>query len=332
MKAIGYHRPLPLENPESLLSLEVPEPEAGPNDLVVDVHAVSVNPVDYKVRKSRPGSPTHPVVLGWDAAGTVRFVGSAVKDFTAGDRVYYAGDLNRAGSNAERQAVDARLVAKMPKKLSFAEAAALPLTSLTAYEGLFEKLKVPKDSVTDVLVIGGAGGVGSIAVQLLKTLTTARVWATAGRPESRAWLENLGIAGIVGRAKPLSEETKIVGAEGYDSVFVTTQTAQYLPELPKVVKPFGSIVLIDEPGPFDFAPFKPKSIGIHWELMFTKSLFGYRMESQGAILKEVAALVDQGKVKTTAGTVLKGFTVENFRKAHATLEAGTAVGKIVIER
>jgi NADPH2:quinone reductase len=324
MKAVGYYED------GKLVDVEVPAPEKGPTDLLVEVKAVSVNPVDYKVRRSRKAEGGRPVILGWDAAGVVREVGAGVTGFKPGDEVFYAGALLRPGSNAELQAVDFRIVGHKPRKVSFAEAASLPLTSLTAWEGLFEQLAFPEKGKQKILFIGGAGGVGSIGIQLVKTLTDGKVYATSGREDSRRWLEQLGVDGIVDRKRPLAESAKALGIEGFDAVFSTTHTNEYFAQLADVVRPFGSIVAIDEPGALPFDLLKPRSLKFAWELMFTKSLFGYRMETQGKILDRIAALVDEGKLRTTANVVHEGLRAEVFRTAHAVLEDHTAVGKIVV--
>jgi len=323
MRAIGYFEAHPIDDPRLELVV-VPRPVARPADLIVRPRAIGMNPVDTKIRRSRSGArPDAPVVLGWDAAGEVVEVGRDVESFRVGDRVFYAGDVTRPGTNAELQAVDHRLVARMPESLDFADAAALPLTALTAWEMLFEKLGITNEAPRDVLVIGGAGGVGAMAIQLLRALTPARVHATAGRPESQALVASLG-ATVVDRHAGLG------AADSYDLVFATTHTDQYWSELPRVLRPFGAVGLIDDPGPLDIMPFKGKALSIHWELMFTKSRFGVRPESQGQILSKLARLVDAERVRTTARDVRDGITVPNLVAAHATLEAGAAVGKIVL--
>lgn len=326
MKAIGYFDAHALADAK-LEVLDLPRPLPGPRDLLVEIAAVSVNPVDTKIRKSRSGQrPDAPVVLGWDAVGVVVEMGAEVSGFAVGDRVYYAGDITRPGSNAELQCVDHRIAAKAPTTLDDAAAAALPLTALTAWEALFEQLLVPRDRVTDVLVVGGAGGVASIAVQLLRALTPANVVATAGRPESRAWLASIGVEHTVDRDGPLGADS------AYDSVFSTTGSGQHWAKYPKILKPFGDLCVIDDPGELAISAFKLKAQSIHWELMFTKSRFDVDAASQGRILSEVAALIDAGELRTTVGTTLSGMTVDNLVQAHALLESGTAVGKVVITR
>lgn len=305
---------------------EVAEPTAGPLDLLVRVKAFSFNPVDYKIRQSRDATDA-PVILGWDAAGVVETVGSEISGFSVGDEVYYAGDLTRPGSYAELQAVDHRLVALKPRSLSFADAAALPLTSLTAYEALLER-GIGYTSDSKVLIVGGAGGVGSIAIQLVKALTPAKVIATATRPETIDWVKQMGADHVISRE--LQKELGQLGIGGLDAIFSTTHTAEYLQVVPELLRPFGHLAVIDDPPSLDILPFKRKAVSVHWEFMFAKSMFGYKQETQGAILRQVAELVDAGKVKTTRSQTLSA-TEQNVRSAHETLERGSAIGKMVME-
>lgn len=329
MKALTYRTAHTLD--EFNLTLEeVPTPILKEYDLLVEVKAFSINPVDYKVRSSRTSEQGSPVILGWDAAGTVKAIGSKVQNFKLGDKVYYSGELTRDGSYAEMQAIDSRLVGHMPNSLSFTDAAALPLTTITAYEALFEKnLSLGGDS--NVLIIGGAGGVGSIAIQLLKAKTQARVIATAGREETKAWVTKMGADITVDHSKNLSEELKQKGIETVDVVFGTTHSDKYLGIIPSLLRSFGHFILIDDPKTLDIVPFKRKALSVHWEFMFSKSLHGYKMESQGNILSEVARLVDEGKIKSTVTKVLKGLTPQNLKEAHSIVERGSSIGKIVVE-
>ncbi len=329
MKALAYTKAHPLSE-FSIAEVELPEPKVEPKDLLVSIKAISTNPVDFKIRKSRSAADGVPVVLGWDAAGTVTKVGTDTSGFAVGDEVYYSGELLRAGAYAELQAIDSRLVAKKPKKLFFPEAAALPLTSVTAWEALFEK-GITYNEGTSVLVIGGAGGVGSIATQLLRSETKARVIATASRPETIRWCELMGANDVIDHTKDLAGELKRIDCENVDVVFSTTHTDRYLETLSAILRPFGHFVLIDDPKSLDIVSLKRKSISTHWELMFTKSLHRYRMETQGEILQRIATLVDEGHLKTTANLVLQGLTPENIRRAHTLGEEGKAIGKIVIE-
>lgn len=331
MKAIGYIQPTEANFSAGLQVFELPAPAIGPLDLLVKIKAVSVNPVDYKVRSSRAGSRDMPVILGWDAAGVVVAIGDDVRGFRVGDEVFYAGDLTRQGSNAELQAVDHRLVSNKPKGLTFAEAAALPLTSLTAYEMLFEQLRVPKNEPFDLLVIGGAGGVGSIAIQLIKALTQeGRVFATSGSDASNNWLRDIGVSGVIDRRQPLAKGMEAFGLKEFDYIFSTTHTLDYITQLPDILRPFGGFGLIDDPQTLDIVPFKRKAALIAWEFMFAKSMFGFHPETQGKILGIVADLIDRKKIKSTANTTLKGLTAENVQEAHRRLASHTSIGKIVI--
>lgn len=330
MKAIGYYEPQAISLPNALLNLEVPEPVVLNDDLLIEVKAVSVNPIDYKVRKSRKGNPNHPVILGWDAAGIVIKKGNAVTDFEIGDEVFYAGDFFRMGSNAQFQAVDHRIVGKKPKNLTFSAAAALPLTSLTAYEALFEKLHVPTDRDCNVLIIGGAGGVGSITIQLLKQLTQTTVYATYGRAASLEWLQSLHVDGLIDRHLSLKDHYENGSLPELEFIFSTTHTDQYLPELPDIIAPFGQLCIIDSPQKLDINPFKSKAASVHWEAMFAKSMYKYNMESQGTILNKIAKLVEEGKIHSTIHTTMHGLNVENFVTAHKILESSESIGKISI--
>lgn len=310
---------------------ELPRPLLKATDVLVRVRAIAVNPVDFKIRQGRSGTEANPVILGWDASGVIEEIGTEVKGFKAGDEVYYAGDLSRAGSYAELQAVDYRLVGNKPKTLSFAEAAGLPLTTLTAWEALFDRPHVTFDANTQVLIIGGAGGVGSLAIQLLKSKTSAKVIATASRPESIAWVKKMGADHVIDHSKDLREGFKAEGIKEVDLVFGTTHSDLYLKTIPDLLRPFGHFVLIDDPESLDIVSFKRKALSVHWQLMFTKSLSNYRLESQGQILNEMAKLIDSGKVKTTVNTLIKGMTAASIREAHKIQESGKALGKTVIE-
>jgi NADPH:quinone reductase len=329
MKALGYFEPNNLES-FALKEHEVGESELRPTDVLVRIHAISVNPVDYKVRQSRKAAGGRPVILGWDASGIVERVGSETAGFKPGDAVYYAGDLTRDGSYAELQAVDYRLVAPKPSNVTFAAAAALPLTSLTAWEALFERGFKFTDK-TAVLVIGGAGGVGSSAIQLLKAKTGARVIATASRPETVEWVRKMGADEVIDHRRPLGEQLRNIGFPLVDIIFGTTHTESYLKTIPELLRPFGSLCLIDDPEVLDIAAFKSRALSVHWEFMFAKSMFSYELASQGDILRQVAGLVEQGRLVPAINTVLKGFTAENLRRAHQGLEEAKSIGKTVIE-
>ncbi|KYG62390.1 hypothetical protein AZI86_16270 [Bdellovibrio bacteriovorus] len=327
MKALGYKKAHTLADFE-ISEIQIPVPKLKPHDVLVKVKALAINPVDIKIRQNRNASGEY-VILGWDAAGVIEDLGTDVHGFAKGDEVYYAGDLNRDGSYAEFQAVDHRIIAKKPHSLSFIESAALPLTSLTAWEALLER-RFEYTPETKVLVIGGAGGVGSIAVQLLKSETKAKVIATASRPETKAWCEKWGADHVIDHRQNLATELAKLDIKYVDIIFGTTHSADYLTQIPGILKPFGHFVLIDDPKVLDIAAFKSKSLSVHWEFMFAKSSHGYKMETQGHILKTVAHLVDSRKIQSTGNTVLKGLTPGHIRQAHQMIENGTSIGKIVI--
>lgn len=333
MKAIAYQQNLPVEDENSLQDIELTQPVAAGHDILVEVKAVSVNPVDYKIRASTPAPEGEWKVIGWDATGIVKAVGDKVTLFQPGDQVWYAGDLTRSGSNAEMQLVDERIVGTMPTSLSFSDAAALPLTSLTAWEMLFDRLEVTKnDSAKSILVIGAAGGVGSIMVQLLKQLTDLTIIASASRPETISWLQDLGADHIVNHRNKLSDEFAEQNLGQVDYVVSLNNTDSHLVEIEKVLKPQGKFGLIDDPAVLDIMPFKAKAISVHWELMFTRSLFQTPdMQAQHDLLNEVGKLIDAGKIKTTLGENFGTINAENLRKAHQFLETGKAKGKIVLE-
>ena len=318
MKAIGYQKSLPIENELSLQDIELETPTAHGHDILVEVKAVSVNPVDFKIRQAMPAAEGEYKVIGWDATGVVKSVGENVSLFKPGDKVWYAGDITRSGSNAQFQLVDERIVGHMPSSLSYGEAAALPLTSITAWELLFDRLNVAKnDDSKSILVIGAAGGVGSIMVQLLKQRTKLNIIASASRAETISWLEDLGADTIVNHRNPLSEEFAAKKLSEVDYVVSLNNTEQHLPEIEKVVKPQGQFALIDDPETLNIVPFKNKSVSVHWELMFTRSLFKTDdMQEQHVILNNVATMIDQGLIKTTVGEHLGKINAANLRKAH----------------
>lgn len=326
MKAFAYQEAHSLEN-FSIELAEVPEPIVGPLDLLVSVKAFSFNPVDCKIRQSRNGDDGQSVILGWDAAGIVEAMGAGVSGFAVGDEVYYAGDRLRPGSYAELQAVDHRLVARKPASLDFAQAAALPLTALTAFEGLDRGIVDSDDS--HVLIIGGAGGVGSMAIQLLKAMNSrTKVIATATRPETIEFAQRMGADYVIGR--DLEKELKRIEMPSLDAIFSTTHTQDYLSIIPDLLRPFGHLIVIDDPSPFDIRHFKTKALSVHWEFMFAKSIYGHAVDSQGGILRNIAALVDAGVIKTTC-TSRSVANIESLHAAHVALENGTSVGKMVME-
>ena len=328
MKAVGYQQSLPITDPNSLMDIELPKPQPQGQDLLVKVEAVSVNPVDTKVRKGvSPDSGFK--VLGWDATGVVEQVGDQVTLFKPGDRVWYAGAIDRPGTNAEYHLVDQRIVGRMPTSLDFTQAAALPLTALTAWELLFDRFALNTKHQGSLLVMGGAGGVGSILIQLAKKLTSLKVIATASRPESQQWVKQLGANEVVDHSQPLAEQLAKIGDINW--VASLTQTQQYLDIYPEIMAAQGKLAVIDDPGQLDIMAFKRKSISVHWELMFTRSLYQTQdMIEQHHILNQVADLVDEGTLKTTHGESLGAINADNLRKAHEILEAGTAVGKLVL--
>jgi len=335
MRAIGYTTSLPIDDPQSLVDLDLPKPEATGRDLLVEVMAVSVNPVDTKIRQRRADPDGAPQVLGWDAAGTVVAVGDAVTGFAVGDAVFYAGAIDRPGTNAEYHLVDDRIVGHKPKSLDWAQAAALPLTSITAWETLFDRLDVRKPvpgAANAILIIGGAGGVGSIAIQLARQLTDLTVIATASRDETRGWVEDLGAHHVIDHRKPLADQIEALGLGAPSFVFSTTHTDEHVAEIATLIAPQGRLALIDDPETLDISPLKQKSISVHWELMYTRSLFQTAdMAEQGRILDEVARLVDAGTVRTTLAENFGRIDAANLRNAHARIESHTAKGKIVLE-
>ncbi|MDP2524489.1 zinc-binding alcohol dehydrogenase family protein [Maribacter dokdonensis] len=333
MKAIGYKKNLPATDVNSLQDIEIDMPKATGKDILVEVKAISVNPVDYKIRANRPAPDGKWSVIGWDATGVVKEVGEDVSLFKVGDEVWYAGDLNRQGSNAQYQLVDERIVGKKPASLSFAEAAALPLTTLTAYEMLFHRLEVSKDDANkSILVIGAAGGVGSILVQLAKKLTKLNIIGTASREETTSWLKELGADTVINHRNKLSDEFEKHQLSAPEYVVSLNATEHHVDEIAKLIKPQGKFGFIDDPKSLNVMPFKGKAVSTHIELMFTRSMFQTDdMIEQHNILNEVSELIDNGTVRTTLGENFGTINAENLRKAHAFLETGKAKGKIVIE-
>lgn len=336
MKAVGLHRYLPIDDPESLLDLEVGKPVTTGRDLLVSVKAIAVNPVDCKVRSPKDKIEGVPRILGWDVAGIVSEVGKDVSFFKAGDEVYYSGSMTRPGGNSEFHLVDERIVGRKPVTLSYAEAAAMPLTTITAYEGLFSRLGISlnsdENSDKSILIIGGAGGVGSIAIQLAK-LAGLRVVATASRPDSASWVKELGADQVVDHTQDIPAQLKESGKAEVEYIFNVNNTALYWKTMSEVIAPQGKICLIVESDQeLNFNLFKNKSVTIAWELMFTRSTYQtVDMVEQHRLLNEVSGWVDAGRIRTTLGTTLTPINAENLRKAHAQLESGMAIGKIVIE-
>ena len=330
MNAVVWRAPASTGATGAFVDEQLPKPEASaPHDLLVEVKAVAVNPVDMKVaRGTAPGAADR--VLGWDAAGVVRAVGPEATLFQPGDAVFYAGALNRPGSFEQYQLVDERLVGHMPASLSFAQAAALPLTSLTAWECLFDKLALTQSTTGTLLVLGGAGGVGSMVVQLAKGLTRLKVIATASRPESKQWALRLGADATVDyTAADYAEQILAAAPGGVDYTF-TSQSKGCIPLLKQVMRPFGQIVAIDDEPDLDIYALKDKALTWHWELMFTKSLYGYHLGSQGEILNRVAKLIDDGEIISTVSKTYSPINADQISAAEAELGAGHATGKIVV--
>lgn len=332
MRAVALWKYLPIEHPESLVDVELPAPTPGPRDLRVQVKAIAVNPVDVKQRAPKDKVESAPRVLGWDVAGVVESVGAEVKRFQVGDEVFYAGSIVRPGCASELHLVDERIVGKKPKSLSFAQAAALPLTSLTAWELLFERLEVAREAPDVLLVVGAAGGVGSILVQLARKRTALTVVGTASRPQTVQWVKDLGAHHVIDHGLPLATQLKALFPQGARYAVGLTQTDRHFPDLAELMAPEGKLGLIDDPKqPLDVMLLKRKSVSLHWELMFTRSLYETKtLEQQGRILDEVSALVDQGVLRTTLNEDLGPISAANLKRAHALLETGHARGKLVL--
>ncbi len=336
MKAIGLYQYLPISDENSLEDLELDYPKAQGRDILVEVQAISVNPVDTKVRapKDKVEVETEPKVLGWDAAGVVVEVGDRVTRFKPGDEVFYAGDITRPGSNSQFHLVDERIVGNKPSSLDFAQAAALPLTSITAWEALFDRLKVSEtgdDAGKSILIIGGAGGVGSIAIQLAKQVAKLEVIATASRPESITWCAELG-ADAIANHHDLTHELNRLGHPTVDYIFCCNNTDMHWPSMTQAIKPQGTICsIVENKNPLDLAPLKSKSAGFIWEFMFTRSMHQTEdMAQQGILLNTVALLVNAGTIETTCKEVVKPINATNLRAVHGRIEQGTSIGKIVL--
>ena len=333
MKAITFtQHALPIDHPQALIDISLSVPKPGPRDLLVEVRAVSVNPVDTKVRA---GTFTkEPKILGWDATGIVREVGSEVTLFQPGDEVFYAGSITRTGSYSEFHLVDERIVGHKPRTLSAADAAALPLTSITAWELLFDRLGVAEGAGEGkyLLITGAAGGVGSMLVQLARQLTRLTVIGTASRQETADWVRQLGAHHVIDHSQPLLAQLQALDVPEIDYVASLTHTEQHFAQLIDVLKPQGRLGVIDDPDSLDVMPLKRKSLSLHWELMFTRSLYETPdMINQHHLLNRVSALIDQGVLQTTVGEHFGAINAANMRRAHALVESGKAWGKIVLE-
>jgi zinc-binding alcohol dehydrogenase family protein len=335
MKAIGYIQSLPPSDPMCLFGFDPPKPTPGAHDLLVAVHAVSVNPIDTKVRMRAQGTPEQPKVLGFDCSGVVESVGHEVTLFKPGDEVFYAGTILRPGTNSEFHVVDERLVGHKPRTLSFAEAAALPLTSVTAWELLFDRLRIPlgkPQRAGNLLVIGASGGVGSILLQLARRLTGLNVIGTASRPETMQWVVKHGAHHAVDHSKKLSEEVRKLGIQNVEYIIGLTHTDDHFDEIVELIAPQGAFALIDDPSLIDVRKFKAKAASLHWESMFTRSSFHTAdMIEQHRILDQLSALVDEGLIRTTLAASAGRINAEHLRQAHATIESGKSIGKIVLE-
>lgn len=335
MKAVGYQNPGNIDREDALVDIELDKPVAKGRDLLVAVEAISVNPVDTKVRHSAAPEAGQWKVLGWDVAGRVVEVGEQVSRFKPGDAVFYAGSIVRPGANSEFHLVDERIVGHKPKRLSNAEAAALPLTAITAWEMLFHRLDINKPvpgAANAVLIIGGAGGVGSIAIQLVRALTNVMVIATASRPETREWVEELGAHHVIDHSKPMADQIAALGIGAPAFVFSTTQTDRHFDDIVALIAPQGRFGLIDDPPSLDVMKFKRKAVSTHWELMFTRAIFETPdMGEQGKLLDSVAALVEDGDITTTVTEILEPINAANLKQAHAQIESGKTKGKIVLE-
>ena len=334
MRAIGYQTPQPIEAATALVDFDLPRPEPTGRDILVAVEAISVNPVDTKIRASAKPADGDWKVLGWDAAGTVTAVGPDATLFKPGDAIFYAGAINRSGTNAEFHLVDERIVGKKPTSLDFPAAAALPLTSITAWEMLFDRLDVTRPvpgAANAIVIIGGAGGVGSIAIQIARALTHLTVIATASRPETQDWVKALGAHHVIDHRKPLAAQVEALGLGQPAFVFSTTNTGDHLGEIVELIAPQGRFGLIDDPKELNALPLKRKSISLHWELMFTRSLFATAdIEKQHDLLNRISDLVDAGKIKSTLNENFGAINAANLKRAHALIESGKAKGKIVL--
>ncbi|QZI69983.1 zinc-binding alcohol dehydrogenase family protein [Pseudomonas protegens] len=336
MKAIAYLKGSSLSAPQALYELDRDEPSLEPHDLLVAVEAVSVNPLDTKVRAGKVAVPDDVRTLGWDASGVVRAVGSAVTLFAPGDAVYYAGTFTREGANAELHRVDERLVGHKPKRLSFAQAAAMPLTALTAWQLLFERLgRVPGELSRQgtLLIVGGAGGVGSVLIQLARQMTGMTVIATASRPDSRQWCLDLGAHRVLDHSRSLVPQVAALDLPPPSHIAALTHTARHYAELSEIIAPHGHFALIDDHDFFDALPLKAKSVSLHWEMVFTRALFQTPdMIEQHHILNRLGQLLDQGVIRSTLNEVIHPFSADSLRRAHARVEQGGLLGKVVVAR
>lgn len=333
MKAVALTQYLPIDNPKAFFDVELPKPIPSKRDLLVAVQAVSINPVDTKIRSPKDKVESVPRVLGWDASGVVVSVGPEVTLFKEGDEVYYAGDITRSGSNAEFQLVDERIVGYKPKALSFAEAAALPLTTITAYEAFFDRLRISRDGISkgqSILIIGAGGGVGSIGIQLAK-IAGLVVIATASRPETENWVKDLGADHVINYRSSIVAQVHALGFKCLDYIAIFNDMNHWDAAV-ELIRPQGGIVAIDETDkPMPMAGMKMKAASLHWEFMFARPMHQTSdMIEQHALLNYVAQQIDAGRIRTTLSKVLHPINAENIRAAHALIETGTVKGKIVV--
>lgn len=334
MRAVAFKKPGPIDREDALVDVDLPDPEPGEDDLLVRVRAVSVNPVDVKVRAGMRPATGDWRVLGFDAAGEVVATGANVTGFAPGDHVWYAGQIDRPGSNAELQCVDHRIAARKPATLGWAEAAAMPLTTITAWEALFDKLEVTRDvpgSARAVMIVNGAGGVGSMAIQLLRARTDLTVIASASRDETVAWVKELGAHHVVTHREAMAPQVEALALGRPGHVFSTTHTDEHLKDIVELIAPQGRLALIDDPKMLDATALKGKALSLHWELMFTRPLFKTAdMAEQGKLLAEVARMVDAGEVRSTLTETFGTIDAANLKRAHALIESGRARGKVVL--
>jgi zinc-binding alcohol dehydrogenase family protein len=339
MKAIGYRKPQDIDKDEALIEIDQPRPQPVGRDLLVKIAAVSVNPVDTKIRANVNPQQGQVKVLGWDAVGEVVGVGDEAELYQVGDRVYYAGDLTRPGTNAEYHLVDERIVGKKPYSISDAEAAAIPLTAITAWELLFDRLNIERvanpqtSDRTRLLIVGAAGGVGSILTQLAAKLTDATVIGTASRPESQDWVKKLGADYVIDHRKQITDELKRIGVDSVTHVISLNHTEDHFDQLAEALAPQGKFALIDDPqSPLDIMKLKMKSISLHWEFMFTRSMFTTGdMKQQHDLLNTLSELIDEGVITTTLGENYGAINTVNLKRAHADIESGKTIGKVVLE-
>lgn len=335
MKAVGYSKAGPVSGERALEDIDIPAAVPKGRDIRVAVRAVSVNPVDTKIRRGVSPPAGEHRILGWDAAGVVESVGPEARLFKPGDEVFYAGAIDRPGSNSELHVVDERIVGRKPRSLGFAESAALPLTAITAWEAIFDRLKVsdptPAGAKT-ILVIGGAGGVGSVAIQILRQLTDLTIIASASRPETQDWVREMGAHHIADHSKPLDEELRRIGLEAPGFVFSTTETDKHFDAIVELMAPQGRFCMIDDPPPLDIMKLKRKSLSLHWELIFTRSLYATPdIEEQHKLLNRVSEMVDEGRIRSTMTTQFGTINAANLLRAHALIESGRSRGKVVLE-